>query len=53
MPMTEFKKMLLDAAIEANVNIRIIEERHAAYDHPVLLAVPETDYLKFILIQVI
>lgn len=53
MPMPEFKKMLSEAASIANVNIRIIEERHAACDHPVLLNVPETDYLKFILVQII
>ncbi len=53
MPMMEFKKMLADAASIANVNIRIIEERRAAFDHPVLLNVPETDYLKFILVQII
>lgn len=53
MPMNEFKKMLADAALEANVSIKIIEEKHAAYDHPVLLEIPETDYLKFILVQIV
>ena len=53
MPMNEFKKMLGDAAMDASVSIRIIEERKAAPDHPILLSVPETDYLKFILVQIL
>lgn len=53
MPRDEFRNMLAEAAAEAGVSIRIIEERHAAPDHPVLPNVPETEYLKFFMVQII
>ncbi len=48
-----FREMLAESARKAGVTIRIIEENHASPDHPRLMNVPETDYLKFFLIQVI
>ena len=42
-----------EAADEAGVGIRIVEERHAAMDHPVHLSVPETEYLKFYILQIV
>ena len=48
-----FRQMLLDAALDANVQIRIIEGRKQAKDHPILLGVDETEYLKFYLLQII
>lgn len=48
-----FRKMLADAAHDANVSIRIAEYRQQSCDHPVLLSVPETEYLKFYLVQVV
>lgn len=53
MPAELFRRMLSDAAREAGVSLRLIEERRAAPDHPVLLNVPETDYLKFYLLQIV
>ena len=53
MPKAEFEKMLVDAANDAGVGIRMIEQRGAAPDHPVMMAVPETEYLKFFLLQII
>lgn len=53
MPKEEFEKMLVDAANDAGVAVRIIEQRGAAPDHPVMPAVPETEYLKFFLLQII
>ena len=53
MPVGEFRNMLSEAASEAGVSIRIIEERHASMDHPVLPDVPETEYLKFFVVQII
>ncbi len=47
-----FKKMLLDASREAGVELKQIEERQQGPDHPILLNVPETDYLKFFIFQV-
>ena len=49
----DFKKMLLDAARDAGVSLKLIEERRASPDHPVAMSVEETDYLKFYLLQVV
>ena len=48
-----FVKMLHDAARDAGVRLRQIEARQQAPDHPILWNVPETDYLKFYLFQVV
>ena len=48
-----FKKMLREAAADAGVQLRQIEERQQGADHPILWGVGETDYLKFFLFQVI
>lgn len=53
MPRDEFEKMLLDAAKAAGVQIRLIERRGAAPDHPVMPAIQETEYLKFYLLQIL
>ncbi len=53
MPKEEFEKMLVDAANDAGVSIRMIEQRGAAPDHPVNPAIPETEYLKFFLLQIV
>lgn len=48
-----FVKMLHSAAKDACVQLRQIEARQQAPDHPILWNVPETDYLKFYIFQVI
>ena len=48
-----FKAMLAEAAAEAGVSLRQIEGRKQSPDHPILWSVPETDYLKFFLFQVV
>ncbi|MBR3311587.1 MAG: class I SAM-dependent rRNA methyltransferase [Solobacterium sp.] len=48
-----FRDMLNDSAKEAGVHFRIVEERHASMDHPVMIGIPETDYLKFFLLQAV
>ena len=48
-----FRKMLREAARDAGVELRQIEARQQAPDHPILWNVPETDYLKFYLFQVV
>ncbi len=53
MPCERFEAMLSEAAAEAGVQLKCIEVRGAAPDHPVLWNVPETEYLKFYLFQVI
>jgi 23S rRNA (cytosine1962-C5)-methyltransferase len=42
----EFLEMLASAAADAGRRVRILEKRGQAADHPVLLNVPETSYLK-------
>ena len=53
--MTEdlFCKMLRAAAFDAKVSLRQIEARQQSPDHPILWNVPETNYLKFYLFQVV
>ena len=48
-----FRKMLKSAAYDAGVSLRQIEARQQAPDHPILWNVPETDYLKFYIFQVV
>ncbi len=48
-----FKQMLNNAAKEANVQLRQIEARQQSSDHPILWNVPETNYLKFYIFQII
>lgn len=50
---SRFYSMLLSAAADAGVSLRLVEERRQSPDHPVLCGVPETDYLKFYLLQII
>ncbi len=53
MPATQFERMLRIAARDAGRSLRQIEVRQQAPDHPILWNVPETDYVKFYLFQVI
>ena len=53
MPCELFEKMLRSAALDAGVELRQIEARQQSPDHPILWNVPETDYLKFYLFQVV
>jgi 23S rRNA (cytosine1962-C5)-methyltransferase len=48
-----FRKMLSSAARDASVELLQIEARQQAPDHPILWNVPETDYLKFYIFQVV
>jgi len=48
-----FRKMLKSAASEASVELKQIEARTQSPDHPIMWNVPETDYLKFYIFQVI
>ncbi len=48
-----FQEMLRSAAADAQVSLRQIEARQQGPDHPILWNVPETDYLKFYLFQVV
>ena len=48
-----FTQMLQEAAQDADVHLRQIEDRRQAPDHPILWGVPETEYLKFYLFQIV
>lgn len=48
-----FVRMLKEAAAEAGVMLRQIAAREQCADHPILWNVPETEYLKFYLFQVV
>ncbi len=48
-----FVKMLMSAASDAGVSLKLIEARRQSPDHPTMLNIPETDYLKFYLFQIV
>lgn len=48
-----FLEMLTEAARDANRAIQIIEKRTQGRDHPILLTVPETYYLKCVILRVL
>jgi 23S rRNA (cytosine1962-C5)-methyltransferase len=47
-----FVEILADAALDARRRLQIMEKRMQASDHPVLLGVPETYYLKCVIARV-
>jgi 23S rRNA (cytosine1962-C5)-methyltransferase len=46
-----FYQMLAEAAADAHRSVRVVERRGQGWDHPVLLNVPETHYLKFAILE--
>lgn len=48
----EFHAVVAAAAGDAQRRIRLLERRGAAQDHPVVLTIPETEYLKCLILQV-
>jgi 23S rRNA (cytosine1962-C5)-methyltransferase len=48
-----FLEMLADAANDSRSRVQILEKRMQAADHPVLLGMPETYYLKCVILRVI
>ena len=49
----DFAEMLAVAAKDAGCMVRVVERRVQAPDHPILLSVPETLYLKCFILQVL
>jgi len=49
---TEFLEVVAQAARDMHRNLRVVENRTQAKDHPILLTVPETAYLKCIVLAV-
>jgi len=48
-----FMEMLKSAAKDAHRTLRLIEFRTQAKDHPILLSMPETEYLKCAILEVV
>jgi 23S rRNA (cytosine1962-C5)-methyltransferase len=48
----EFVQMLASAAVDAHRFIRILERRGQSQDHPIVLTIPETGYLKCVIAAV-
>lgn len=48
-----FYQMLAEAASDAHRTVRVVEKRGQGWDHPVLLNVPETHYLKFAILEIV
>lgn len=48
-----FLEIVADAALDAHRRLQVIEQRGQSSDHPVLLGVPETRYLKCVIARVI
>ncbi len=49
---SDFVEVVADAARDAHKSFRVMENRGAAKDHPMLLNVPETSYLKCLILSV-
>jgi 23S rRNA (cytosine1962-C5)-methyltransferase len=45
-------QIVAEAALDAGKTLRVLERRTQARDHPILLTVPETHYLKCLILQV-
>ena len=48
----DFLTMLTEAAQDAHRSVRVVEKRTQAQDHPILLEVPETYYLKCLVLSI-
>jgi 23S rRNA (cytosine1962-C5)-methyltransferase len=46
-----FAEIVYDAAVDAQVHVTVVEKRMQGRDHPVLLGVPETYYLKCFILR--
>lgn len=49
---SDFLEMLRSAAVDAGRTVRVVEKRTQSQDHPILVTVPETYYLKCIICSV-
>jgi 23S rRNA (cytosine1962-C5)-methyltransferase len=46
-----FAEIVYDAAVDARAHVTVVEKRMQGRDHPVLLGVPETYYLKCFILR--
>ncbi len=51
-PLAEFEAVVAAAAADARRRVRLLDRRGAAPDHPVVLNIPETEYLKCLVLEV-
>ena len=51
-PLTEFTEVVASAAADAGRSVQVLETRGAAPDHPAILTLPETAYLKCLICRV-
>ncbi len=51
-PLMEFQAAVAEAASDAGKRVRLLEIRGAAFDHPAILTIPETQYLKCLVCEV-
>lgn len=49
----DFLGVVAEAALDARRTLRVIERRTQSIDHPILLTVPETHYLKCLVLEVL
>ncbi|ACO32806.1 conserved hypothetical protein [Acidobacterium capsulatum ATCC 51196] len=50
--LADFTEVVRAAAADARRRVRLLERRGAASDHPVILNIPETEYLKCLILEV-
>jgi 23S rRNA (cytosine1962-C5)-methyltransferase len=50
--LADLESAVASAAVDAHRRVTLLERRGAALDHPVLLSLPETEYLKCLICQV-
>jgi 23S rRNA (cytosine1962-C5)-methyltransferase len=46
-------ELVAEASLDVNRTLRVLERRTQAQDHPILLTVPETHYLKCVILEVL
>jgi 23S rRNA (cytosine1962-C5)-methyltransferase len=46
-------EVLAEASLDAHRTLRVLERRTQSQDHPILLTVPETHYLKCLILEVV
>ena len=49
---SDLESVVADAAVDAHRRVTLLERRGAAQDHPVLLNLPESEYLKCLICQI-
>jgi 23S rRNA (cytosine1962-C5)-methyltransferase len=48
-----FLELLAQASLDSKRTLRVLERRTQSQDHPILLTVPETLYLKCLIVEVV